>query len=91
VKESVTWQFEFQGGAVCNSTSSYSCGIDRFFASADNGFFAVAPALGYGPRNAITCNGVLNFPTINQQAAQCDEIAKLLLDYKPLSNHITGE
>jgi hypothetical protein len=33
----------------------------------------------------------LNFPVINQQAVQCDEIAKILLDNKQLPSHITGE
>jgi predicted dehydrogenase len=91
VEESITWQFEFPSGAVCNSTSSYNCGIDKFFASADNGFFELGPALGYGPYTGKTSKGELNFPTINQQAAQCDGIAKILLENKQLPNHITGE
>jgi predicted dehydrogenase len=33
----------------------------------------------------------LNFPEINQQATQCDEIAKVLLEHKQLPGHITGE
>ena len=33
----------------------------------------------------------MNFPTINQQTTQCDEIAKALLENKQLPNHITGE
>ncbi len=33
----------------------------------------------------------MNFPEINQQATQCDEIAKVLLDNKLLPGHITGE
>lgn len=91
VEESITWQFEFPGGAVCNSSSSYNCGIDKFFASADRGFFELGPALGYGPYSGKTSNGDLNFPTINQQAAQCDGIAKILLENKQLPNHISGE
>jgi predicted dehydrogenase len=91
VEESITWQFEFPSGAICNSTSSYNCSIDRFFASADDGFFELSPALGYGPYKGKTSKGELNFPTINQQAAQCDAIAKILLENKQLPNHITGE
>jgi predicted dehydrogenase len=91
VEESITWQFEFPSGAVCNSTSSYNCNIDRFFASADEGSFELGPALGYGPYKGKTSKGELNFPTINQQTKQCDEIAKVLLDNKQLPNHITGE
>jgi predicted dehydrogenase len=91
VEESITWQFEFPGGAICNSTSSYNCQFDRFFSSADNGSFELSPALGYGPYKGKTTTGELNFPVINQQAVQCDEIAKILLDNRQLPSHITGE
>ncbi|MEO8174684.1 MAG: Gfo/Idh/MocA family oxidoreductase [Sediminibacterium sp.] len=91
VEESVTWQLEFPGGAVSTSTSSYNYSVDRFFASADNGFFELSPAVSYGPFKGRTSNGELNFPTINQQAVQCDEIGKMILENKPLPNHITGE
>jgi predicted dehydrogenase len=91
VEESITWQFEFPGGAICNSTSSYNCQFDRFFSSADEGSFELSPALGYGPYKGKTTKGELNFPVINQQAVQCDEIAKILLDNKQLPLHITGE
>lgn len=91
VEESITWQLNFPGGAVCNSSSSYSCTIDRFYAAADDGFFELNPALSYGPFKGRTSNGELNFPTINQQTAQLDEIGKLLLENKQLPSHITGE
>jgi predicted dehydrogenase len=91
VEESITWQLDFPSGAVCNSSSSYNCGIDRFFAAADNGFFELHPAVSYGPFRGRTSNGELNFPDINQQATQCDEIAKVILQNQPLPSHITGE
>ena len=91
VEESITWQLVFPGGAVCTSTSSYNCNMDRFFAAADDGFFEMSPALSYGPFTGKTSKGELNFPMINQQSTQLDEIAKLILDSKPLPGHITGE
>jgi hypothetical protein len=51
---------------------------------ADKGFFELGPALGYGPYTGKTSNEELNFPTINQQAAQCDAIAKILWENKQL-------
>ncbi len=51
----------------------------------------ISPGLGYGPYKGTTSKGELNFPVINQQATQCDEIAKVLLENKILPNHITGE
>ena len=91
VEESITWQLDFPSGAVCNSSSSYNCRVDRFFAAADEGFFELSPAVSYGPFRGRTTNGELNFPDINQQATQCDEIAKVILQDKLLPTHITGE
>lgn len=91
VEESITWQLHFPGGATGTSTSAYNCNVDRFFASADEGFFELSPAISYGPFKGRTSKGELNFPTINQQGTQCDEIAKVLLENKQLPSHITGE
>jgi predicted dehydrogenase len=91
VEESITWQLNFPSGAVCNSSSSYSCGIDRLFASADEGFFELSPAISYGPFKGKTSKGDLNFPEINQQQTQLDEMGKLIIENKPLPSHITGE
>ncbi len=91
VEESITWQLVFPSGAVCTSTSSYNCYMDRFFASADEGFFEMSPAISYGPFKGRTSKGELNFPTINQQTTQLDEIGKLLLENKQLPDHISGE
>ena len=91
VEESITWQLVFPSGAVCTSTSSYNCNIDRFFASADEGFFELSPAVSYGPFKGRTSKGPLDFPTINQQATQLDEISKVLLANEQLPGHITGQ
>ncbi|MEP6583636.1 MAG: Gfo/Idh/MocA family oxidoreductase [Ginsengibacter sp.] len=91
VEESITWQLQFPDGAVSTSTSSYNCSVDRFFASADDGFFELSPAISYGPFKGRTSKGEMSFPTTNQQGVQCDEIAKVLLANKQLPNHITGE
>ncbi len=91
VEESITWQLEFPSGAVATSSTTYNCSIDRFFASADDGFFELSPAISYGPFVGRTSKGDLHFPEINQQTTQCDEIGKVLLQNKQLPNHITGE
>jgi predicted dehydrogenase len=91
VEETITWQLQFPGGAVCTSTSTYNCQVDRYHASAVDGFFELSPAISYGPFRGTTSNGEMHFPDINQQTTQCDEIAKFLLQNKPLPDHITGE
>ncbi|MEO8711953.1 MAG: Gfo/Idh/MocA family oxidoreductase [Parafilimonas sp.] len=91
VEETITWQMEFPNAIITNCTSSYAFGIDRFFASADDGWFELSPAISYGPFRGRTSKAELSFPDINQQAAQLDGIGKLILDNKPLPDHITGE
>jgi predicted dehydrogenase len=91
VEESITWQLHFPSGAVATSTSSYNCSVDRVFASADDGFFELSPAISYGPFKGKTSNGELNFPVINQQGTQCDEISKVILANTKLPDHISGE
>jgi predicted dehydrogenase len=91
VEESITWQLNFPSGAVSTSTSSYNCRVDRFFASADDGFFELSPAISYGPFKGRTSEGEMNFPEINQQGTQCDEIAKVLLAGQKLPDHISGQ
>jgi predicted dehydrogenase len=91
VEESMTWQMQFPSGAISNCNTSYGFNIDRFYAAADKGFFELSPALSYGPFKGRTSNGVLDFPVINQQAKQLDEIGKLILENKKLPTHVTGE
>ncbi len=45
----------------------------------------------YRPFRGKTSKGELNFPDINQQAAQMDGIGKVILDNQKLPTHITGE
>ena len=90
VEESITWQLTFPSGAIATSTSANNFGIDRFYASADDGFFELSPAVSYGPFRGRTSKGELNFPAINQQAAQLDGIGQVLLAGEKLPDHIAG-
>ena len=90
VEELITWQLQFPSGAVATSSSSYNCRIDRVYAGAENGFFELSPAISYGPFKGRSTNGEMNFPEINQQQTQMDEIAKVILSNKPLPDHIAG-
>lgn len=90
VEESITWQMVFPSGAVSNSTSTLNAGIDRLFASTEDGFFELSPAVSYGPFKGRTNKGELRFADINQQAAQMDGISKVILAGNSLPEHITG-
>lgn len=90
VEESITWQMEFPSGAVCTSTSTLAAGIDRLYASAENGRFELSPAISYGPFKGRTHEKEMDFPQINQQAAQMDAISKIILENKQMPDHISG-
>ena len=91
VEETIVWQSLFPGGAMANCNSSYGYSIDGIRAIADDGFFELTPAISYGPFKGRTSKGDLHFPDINQQAAQLDGIGKLILENKPLPDHISGK
>jgi predicted dehydrogenase len=91
VEETIVWQAVFPSGAMANCNTSYGYSYDGLHAIADNGFFDLSPAISYGPFKGSTSNGDLHFPDINQQAAQLDGIGKLILEKKPLPDHISGK
>jgi len=91
VEENISWQLNFPGGAVCNSMTTSNCHVDRFYAAAEHGFFEMSPALSYGPFKGRSSLGELDFPVINQQAAQLDGIAKHILSGENVPSHISGD
>ncbi|RFM29118.1 Gfo/Idh/MocA family protein [Deminuibacter soli] len=90
VEESITWQMQFPGGAAANCTSSYGFNIDKLYASADDGYFELSPALSHGPFTGKTSAGILNIPPINQQASQLDAMAQYIINKQPMPAHING-
>lgn len=90
VEETITWQLEFPSGAICTSTTTLSAGIDRIYASAENGSFELSPAISYGPFKGRTREAEFEFPSINQQATQMDAISQILLENRTMPEHISG-
>jgi len=91
VEETILWQAQFPGGAIASCNTSYGYSIDGLYATADDGFFELSPAISYGPFKGRTSKGEMNFPDINQQAAQLDGVGKLILENKPLPDNIAGK
>lgn len=90
VEETMFWQFQFPSGAVSNSTTSYTAGIERLRASCEKGWFELSPAFGYGPLKGMTSKGPIEQPVVNHQAMHMDGVCKDLLDGKTLPDHVTG-
>ena len=91
VEENISWQLNFPSGAVGTSTAASNCRADRFYAAAEQGFFELSPAMGYGPFKGRTSKQEFNFPVINQQATQMDGISREILKGNNLPSHIAGE
>lgn len=91
IEETLFWQFQFPSGAVSNSSTSYTAGVERLYASCENGWFELAPAFGYGPLKGRTSKGIIEQPVVNHQATHMDAVCKDLIDGKQLPGHITGE
>lgn len=91
VEETLSWQFKFPSGAFSNSTTSYTAGVERLYASCEKGWFELSPAFGYGPLKGRTSKGPIEQPVVNHQAYHMDGVCKDLLDGKTLPDHVTGE
>lgn len=90
VEETMYWQFQFPNGITSNSTTSYAAGVERLYASAENGWFELKPAFGYGPLKGMTSKGPIEQPVVNHQAMHMDGVCADLLANKTLPDHITG-
>ena len=91
VEETLFWQFQFPGGIVSNSTTSYVAGVERLYASCEKGWFELAPAFGYGPLKGKTSKGIIEQPIVHHQATMLDGVCKVLLNNETLPDHITGQ
>jgi predicted dehydrogenase len=80
VEEGIRWTMEFPSGAIAQCESSYSKEENLLRAEAENGWFELNPAYEYEGLKGRTSNGEMNFPAINQQAAQMDDFALCIKD-----------
>ena len=80
VDETITWQLTFPSGCVANSSTTYAASTQRLYAAAQRGWFEVRPAYSYSGIKGTTSQGAMDFPQINQQAAQMDGFADCVLN-----------
>lgn len=83
VEESLTWQFEFPNGLKADGQTSYSESMNFIRAEAEQGWFELNPAFHYSGQAGATSNGKMDFPHINQQAAQMDDFALAIKNNRP--------
>ena len=91
VEESIAWQMKFPGGIIasCNSTYNFG-GMNRYQAFADGGGFQLSPAYSYGGIQGRRSDGeLINFPPMDQFAAEMDDFAQCILNNRP--TRVPGE
>lgn len=82
VDETIRWQMEFPGGAVSQSMTSYNLRGNRLKIDAEKGWFELDPAFYYNGIKGRTHNGAIEFPILNQQAAQMDDFSRCILEHQ---------
>ncbi len=80
VDETITWQMDFPGGHLSNSSTSYSFPADRLYISTERRWFNLFPSFSYHGIKGSTNKGEIDLPDINQQAAQMDDFSKCISD-----------
>lgn len=85
VEASVLWQARFPGGAVTQCGASYSCAPTGYIrAIGDRGGFTLDPAFNYaGIRGQRSDGRPLDFPDIDQFAAEMDDFARCIQEGTP--------
>ena len=63
--------------------------MNYLLVNAERGWVRLQPFSGYGGIKGETSQGPLNFPEINQQAAQMDEVALCIKENRPM--RVPGE
>ncbi|HTL92582.1 MAG TPA: Gfo/Idh/MocA family oxidoreductase [Steroidobacteraceae bacterium] len=91
VEESVLWEARFPGGAVSHCGASYnSAPVGYFRAIAERGWFALDPAFNYQGIRGLRSDGkAMDYPPINQFAAEMDDFARCILENTP--SRVSGE
>ncbi|MBX2840448.1 MAG: Gfo/Idh/MocA family oxidoreductase [Flammeovirgaceae bacterium] len=89
VPETITFQIQFPSGAVGNLTTSFGMSVNSMHTTTEKGWFKLDPFSAYKGIKGSSKEGVFDFPVINQQATQMDEVAVCISENKPM--RVPGE
>jgi glucose-fructose oxidoreductase len=89
VDEITTFQLDFPGGAVASLMTNFVANTSYIRATAEKGWFGLDPFQSYSGIQGESSQGPIDFPQINQQAAQMDEVAVCIRENKPM--RVPGE
>lgn len=89
VEETVFWQMEFPGKAYSSHVTTYAANTERLFFAAEEGWFELRPAYGYGPLAGKTSRSPLDLPIVTHQVGQMDDFAGCVMENRVSS--VSGE
>ena len=89
VEEVMLFDLEFPSGCIASLATGFHAGYNYLKVFAEDGRFELEPFSGYRGIKGKTSKGVLEFPSVNQQATQMDEVATCILSGKPM--RVPGE
>lgn len=79
VEETVSWTMDFPNGAKLDAVTSFNQSGNQFRLEGKKGWVDFKQAFSYRGIAVETSRGPLNYPPINQQAAQMDDFADCVL------------
>ena len=83
-EETVTFQVQFPSGAIGNGHTSFYEGVNHLYTKAQNGWYTLDPFSAYRGIKGNSSSGPLDYPVINQQAAQMDGVAQSIKNNEPM-------
>ncbi len=89
VEEVMLFDLQFPSGCVASLATGFHTSFNYLKVFAEDGRFELEPFSSYSGIKGKTSKGVLEFPVVNQQAAQMDEVAECILSGK--SMRVPGE
>jgi len=90
VDETTTFQLEFPGNIVASCSTTFASNVNFLNINAQKGEYGLRPFSGYGGLHGYLPNGeTFDFPVMNQQAAQMDEMCLSIMGKRP--SPTTGE
>lgn len=87
--EIMYFDLQFPSGCVASLATGFHTGFNYLKVYAENGRFGLEPFSSYRGIKGTISKGVLDFPVVNQQATQMDEVAENILSGKPM--RVPGE
>jgi glucose-fructose oxidoreductase len=89
VDEVMLFDLQFPSGCTASLATGFHTGFNYLKVFAEDGSFELEPFSSYRGIKGKTSKGPLEFPVVNQQATQMDEVAEYVLSGKPM--RVPGE